>query len=575
MATTFRFFNHVKLFVKIFLMSLIFTLMMMRGNIIPPGHASPNYINSWSECPPQSDTIWVQLDASHSPTGAENVVEIPFDLDTVQVGNYEYDNYVRGVLAGEVSTAQEPDGTVIQFDDETLKAMAVAIRTKVFHMCGSEPHDHFPDNDGIMRRGIRGQVIQQYLYNRTLVNYTEAERQRYQGSVNNTSDEYLIYNNDTFDIQYRNISIDPTNGSAAPHLGVADPVGAAHTGLSQTGLSQFNADHWAKGESHGTLFPQLNYRQILVHYYTKVHLKDANNTRLTPTYRWNPLSVDWGNGATSPPPMLQGQTYNVTIHLQNSGTANWTSGRNVRLSCRWRKPDGSLVNCSASTPKIIRTPGADATVTLAVTPDANFSDGAYTLLIDAKQGSTWFYNRDIGNNRPWFTLNYRVCVGEQGCQVFLPVILKNWVPGCEPYSGYWYPTGTNTCNPAKSNCAQGDGQPDGIWAGSWKTGYHQVVFSPHYVLDTTEVGTYWRTKPGTQGYGHLKIYAKLDGVWEQVHYSQYQSTTGRWENEGIGEHAGKFITGLRFRFTWGSTWGTDHQFQVDGYRIGDFLYCAE
>ena len=97
----------------------------------------------------------------------------------------------------------------------------------------------------------------------------------------------------------------------------------------------------------------------------------------------------------------------------------------------------------------------------------------------------------------------------------------------------------------------------------------------YYVLDTTEVGTYWRTKPGTQGYGHLEIYAKLDGVWERVHYSQYQSTSGRWETEGIGEHAGKFITGLRFGFSWGSTWLADHQFEVDGYRIGDFLYCAE
>ena len=76
-----------------------------------PSYAKPNYINSWSECPPQSDIIWVKLDEFHSPTGAENVVQIPFGSGTVQIGNYEYDNYIRGVLAGEVSTANEPDGT--------------------------------------------------------------------------------------------------------------------------------------------------------------------------------------------------------------------------------------------------------------------------------------------------------------------------------------------------------------------------------------------------------------------------------------------------------------------------------
>jgi hypothetical protein len=71
------------------------------------------------------------------------------------------------------------------------------------------------------------------------------------------------------------------------------------------------------------------------------------------------------------------------------------------------------------------------------------------------------------------------------------------------------------------------------------------------------------------------MYVQVDGVWERVHESQYQSTSGRWESVGIGSYAGEYITGLRFGFYWGSTWETDHEFEVDGYRMGSFMYCGE
>ncbi|MCB0208810.1 MAG: hypothetical protein KDJ52_05760 [Anaerolineae bacterium] len=175
--------------------------------------------------------------------------------------------------------------------------------------------------------------------------------------------------------------------------------------------------------------------------------------------------------------MQAGTTHNVSIQLQNTGIINW--GSDVSLSCQWKKPDGSIVNCQTSTNLGSLAIGSPApTVTLPVKPNSNFAAGVYTLIIDMKKGSTFFHNRESG--RPWPTLNYSVCIGSNGCQkIFLPIIQKNSIGlNCSYFIETWYPVGTNICNPSVSNCAQGDGQPDNVWAGPWQTGYHQVEFSP-------------------------------------------------------------------------------------------------
>jgi len=152
--------RNVNQFIKLggFISIFVLVIYLLIENL---AYAEPDKINTWLECPPQSNTIWVKLDAQHSPTGAENVIEIPFDTSTAQIDGYEYDNYIRGVLAGEVSTANEPDGTVIEFGDETLEAMAIAVRTKAYHLCGNAAYNNvFYDSSGVKRHGIRGQVIQ-------------------------------------------------------------------------------------------------------------------------------------------------------------------------------------------------------------------------------------------------------------------------------------------------------------------------------------------------------------------------------------------------------------------------------
>lgn len=157
------------------------------------------------------------------------------------------------------------------------------------------------------------------------------------------------------------------------------------------------------------------------------------------------------------------------------------------------------------------------------------------------------------------------------CSVtYLPIILKNWNGlNCTTFTQTWYPVGTNTCNPTVSNCAQGDGQPDGVYAGPWITGSHQVEFSPQLVFNQTSIGTYWKTYVGV--YGNIDIDAKLDGQWVRLRTSMYQgSDVWKWEQTGIGEHAGKYISGLRFGFSY----AMNHQFIIDGYRIDNFYSCT-
>lgn len=322
---------------------------------------------------------------------------------------------------------------------------------------------------------------------------------------------------------------------------MADPISADPAIIPGhgVGMSQRGASRWGYGNMgfRGNLaswsVQWTKPEHILFHYYTGVHLRDANNnnTRLSPDYRWNPLAVNWGGGATLPPNMQVGTTYNVAIQLQNTGAVNW--GSDVSLSCQWKKPDGNIVNCETSANPGTLTIGSPApTITLPVRPNTGFSSGVYTLMIDMKQGATFFHDREAG--KPWPTLNYSVCVGGNCNKTYLPIVLKNW-PGfsCSYFIQTWYPVGMNSCNPSVSNCASGSGQPDGVFAGPWAIGYHQVEFSPQLVLANTTVAAYWQlVEPN---YGNLYIIdVKVDDQWVTIKemVDQSMSPLGRWRKRG-------------------------------------------
>lgn len=103
------------------------------------------------------------------------------------------------------------------------------------------------------------------------------------------------------------------------------------------GLSQKGASRWARGNkcSYAGAGDQPwsvrwdDVRQILVHYYTGVHILDANNNNaiLTPDDRWNLLQYV----SRLPPSMAKGSTYDITFDLQNTSTWDWTTSNAVFL----------------------------------------------------------------------------------------------------------------------------------------------------------------------------------------------------------------------------------------------------
>jgi len=114
----------------------------------------------------------------------------------------------------------------------------------------------------------------------------------------------------------------------------------SYTGAHQRGMSQNGANRWAWGNSsqYGGSTPWSvrweDERQILVHYYTRVNLQNAEGNILTPDDRWNLLTY------TVPSEMVAGQSYSATLVLQNTSTWDWQPYDAV-LGYQWTVPDAS------------------------------------------------------------------------------------------------------------------------------------------------------------------------------------------------------------------------------------------
>jgi len=102
-------------------------------------------------------------------------------------------------------------------------------------------------------------------------------------------------------------------------------------------MSQDGANRWAWGNSSqyggSTPWPVQwgDERQILVHYYTGVHLQNAEGSLLTPEDRWNLLTY------TVPSEMVAGWSYSATLVVQNTSTWDWGPYA-VVLGYQWTAP---------------------------------------------------------------------------------------------------------------------------------------------------------------------------------------------------------------------------------------------
>ena len=100
-------------------------------------------------------------------------------------------------------------------------------------------------------------------------------------------------------------------GEKAHLKGVSDPISTAcdtPQGALVVGLSTSGAMRWARGnqcalERNGNEPWSVTWtrpEQILFHYFTGVHLRDANNNKqiISPDWRWNPLMFQWRRQST-------------------------------------------------------------------------------------------------------------------------------------------------------------------------------------------------------------------------------------------------------------------------------------
>ncbi len=119
-----------------------------------------------------------------------------------------------------------------------------------------------------------------------------------------------------------------------PYLkGVDDPISTACDSTdfagNKAGLSQRGANRWLRGHEcscEGAPVEPGNQpggawsvrwkrvEQILFHYYTGVHLREAGGEALSPNYRWNPLSIST-SGDFCPPIMRHGYSCTFTIQV--------------------------------------------------------------------------------------------------------------------------------------------------------------------------------------------------------------------------------------------------------------------
>ncbi|MBI5564579.1 MAG: hypothetical protein HY870_06780 [Chloroflexi bacterium] len=240
------------------------------------------------------------------------------------------------------------------------------------------------------------------------------------------------------------------SGSQSYLRAVDDPISAAcdannyghYRGMSQEGASRWARGHQCSyegaptlpGNAPGTVWSVAweHVEQILVHYYTGIQVRDAdnNNAQVNFSYRWNPLRINWGTPNNLPPAMVHNNSYPIGIQVQNTGISDWTCIYPVSsysLRYRWSKTGHADVVSSNTAPLCGLAKGDPSqTVNLTINDIPNWGPGAYALRFDmyvsSASGNFWFTSY---NN--WFSYDVSLCV-DGLCKASLPLILKQPAP---------------------------------------------------------------------------------------------------------------------------------------------------
>lgn len=229
--------------------------------------------------------------------------------------------------------------------------------------------------------------------------------------------------------------------SRFPYLaGVVDPISTAcdanNFGSNLAGLSQEGANRWVRGHECSRPYAPVipgndpgdtwsvrwnSVQQVLFHYYTDVHLRDASGNLLSASYRWNPLQI---TGIPVIP--NSGSIYSIYLQIQNVGTEEFVCDFpyvSYSLKYRWNKTGHTEVISSTGMNLCGLGEGKAQGETLSLQVPS-WGPGPYTLDFDVyaytpytSYSSFWFSDFN------WPAYQLRLCVDEP-CKVHFPMVAR-------------------------------------------------------------------------------------------------------------------------------------------------------
>lgn len=362
-----------------------------------------------------------------------NPANVEIDGTAGAPGVSQYKQYLRDVVPLELGIQSGSQGNKPL---SATKAQAIAARTYIYQRMEYIGQYGTPNNSNLFH------VFVPYNFD-TL---TSTQKGRVQEA---TADRiYMTEPDSTYPIEALYGADNPANTSPGnrPYLkSVSDPIsflgtldGTANGGMSAKGASRWsfghtssrgpvasgdpNYPHDAQGDGDFWSVRLDEAAQILTHYYTGVHLRDANTMGfLTLDYRWVPLQIAWSGNC--PPAMNHGQSCTATIQVQNTSTLDWNCGSvGYILSYRWAKTGYSETDGANQVSLCGTIKGATPTVNLIINNIPNWGAGAYTLKIDIActlSGNKYWFSNVYG----WPSYDISVCV-DSSCRIRLPQIAK-------------------------------------------------------------------------------------------------------------------------------------------------------
>jgi hypothetical protein len=292
------------------------------------------------------------------------------------------DDYLLDVVPREMGTYYHP---------LALRAQAVVARTYAY--CAIRANEGTEDFWGNCRKEINNsnefQVFVPWYFE------SIDSPQVIQDAVNETRGLYLIYapepgKGPIFSEFSADAYLRTAQGAYAYLRSVENPISSgcdANNAGHGHGMSQEGASRWARGNqcSYGAQGDMPwpvhwdDYRQILVHYYTGVHLQDRDGNLYTPDDRWNLLNH------TVPPTATADALFTSSLMVQNTSTYTWPAGM-VALMYQWTAPGGNPDPNEWYIADWLPALEMGESVTVEVPIQAPPSGGQYLLHIDACKG---------------------------------------------------------------------------------------------------------------------------------------------------------------------------------------------